>query len=142
MKKHALIILFLLAFLSANAQSANEKSEVLKHCTDLVELQPYFQINGNNLQQLFVMDCCNKFDDVSGLSKFGNPLIFVDKKGVVDGGIDAYLQFYIFEINVDNARLDFKLIRKNADPKIVQVKLELVKQNNIWVLLESKIEEK
>ncbi|MEZ0007036.1 hypothetical protein ABH942_002414 [Flavobacterium sp. 28YEA47A] len=134
MRKLSLILLMvILCFSHAYAQSPDDQIKVLQKCIDLKELQGY--LPGKSIQPLYVMQHGVSFDKDIKVSKNGKPVVFLSKQEVKSQHLQAYLLFWTFEINEKTARVSFVYnYDQNQSPKTVRADLELSKQGSEWTV--------
>jgi hypothetical protein len=141
--KRMLYVIFFVCFVSTGfSQSQQDQEEVLQLCIELQELQPFLVGNdGAQLSQLYIKSCEALQTKTTSINKFGNPIRFVDKVELKALHINSYIDFYIFEVLTDKARIDFTFSSDLDTPKFWAY-MELEKNGDSWEITKLKSEER
>jgi len=142
MKKLFLLVgLFLVYSVRLVAQSQSDQALILQKCIDLPELQQSYPLDADGtITQIYVMQHGVSFPVDIKVTKSGKPLAFVSKSDINDQHIESYFLFWTFDIVNDQAHVQFTYNSSKNEKKSTIVELNLQKENNIWTILNSKIE--
>ncbi len=142
MKRH-LLVFFLVSLVTVGySQTQQDQADILQICFEIPELQPFLMgANGSPLAQLYVKSCNSIQDYGLTVNKFGNPVRFVDKVELSALSDKSHIDFFIFEVMADKARVDFTFSSDSSEPKFWAY-LELEKNGTTWEITQLKSEER
>ncbi len=139
MKKNKKLFLTICLVISATSflfsQTLNDQALVLQKCFDIGQLQAYYpQYANNSYQQLHVLQFPVTFPANLGVSKFGQPILFLTRAQVFASNPDAFFSFMTFSITGNTASVvfDFNYNRLSVSPSSVNVTVNLEKISNSW----------
>ena len=145
MKSFLLIFAILLGPVCSRAQNTADMTVILQKCIDLPELQKYYPVDNAGIpEQLCILQHGVSFPINIKVSKFGKPILFMDKKQLHDNEDTSYLLFWTFKTDQNFAQVDFTYHFISADnlPQRQKVNLELQKTNETWTVSKTKIEDR
>jgi hypothetical protein len=123
------------------AQPDNDMSVLLQKTVDLSELQQYYPKNpDNSVKPLVIMQHGVSFPTNISVLHHSNPLVFKSKADIV--GEPAYFLFWTFQIEPNNARVEFTYsynVGTNA-PQAQKASLTLLKSGGFWDIVNIQIE--
>ncbi len=130
-----LMVLLLFAGFSAQAQTDQDKKEVMQLCLDLPGLQPYF--HADQAGRLPVIIKNNGKVPQASLIKFEQAVLFMTPEDIDAKGIQTALEFMRFEVTAESATV---MYRYNIEGLMVTVLMKKVK--GIWSVTDSKLVER
>ena len=143
MRKLYMFIFFVFISICSIGQTRNDQALILQKCIDLPELQlSYPVVADGTISQIYVMQHGVSFPVDIKVTKSGKPLAFVSKSDINDRQIESYFLFWTFDIVNDQAHVQFTYNSSKNEKKATIVELNLQKENNVWTIVNSKIEER
>jgi hypothetical protein len=139
-KKFVILLLVLSATTYARGGTLANQTAVIQKCIDLPELQQYLVENSSN--QFVILKHGVDFQENMQISKFGKPVLFLDKLELAAANPEAYIVFYILDVSSDKARIDCTYRRKNGTPENIRFYLEMSLEAGNWVVTKKTIQEK
>ncbi|MBI3239200.1 MAG: hypothetical protein HYZ43_10225 [Flavobacteriia bacterium] len=130
-----LMVLLLFVGLSAQAQTDQDKKEVMQLCLDLPALQPYF--HAEKPERLPIIVESNGKVPQASLSKFGKPVVYLTPDEIEAKGTVAVVEFMRFEIAPESATI---MYRYNAEGLMITALLK--KTKGVWSVTDSKLVER
>ena len=143
MRKLYMFIFFVFISICSIGQTRNDQALILQKCIDLPELQQSYPVAADGtISQINVLQHGISFPVDIEVSKSGMPLAFVSKSDINDRHIESFFLFWTFDIVNDQARVQFTYNNSKIEKKATIVELNLQKENNVWTIVNSKIEER
>ncbi|MES2555896.1 MAG: hypothetical protein V4604_07090 [Bacteroidota bacterium] len=130
-----LMVLLLFVGLSAQAQTDQDKKEIMQLCLDLPALQPYF--HSEQPERLPIIIKSNGKVPQASLSKFGKPVVYMSPDDIDAKGTQTALEFMRFEVTAESATI---MYRYNIEGLMVTVLLK--KAKGVWAVTDSKLVER
>ncbi|ASS49708.1 MAG: hypothetical protein A3D31_09010 [Candidatus Fluviicola riflensis] len=130
-----LMVLLLFAGLSVQAQTDQDKKEVMQLCLDLPALQPYFHTEQPERLPIIIKNN-GKISPIS-LNKFGKPVVYMSPDDIDAKGTLTALEFMRFEVTTESATI---MLRYNIEGLMVTILLKKVK--GVWTVTDSKLVER
>ncbi|MDH4473002.1 MAG: hypothetical protein QE487_10385 [Fluviicola sp.] len=130
-----LMVLLLFVGLSAQAQTDQDKKEVMQLCLDLPALQPYF--HAEKPERLPIVIESNGKVPQAALMKFEKSVVYMTPDEIEAKGNIAAVEFMRFEIAAESATI---MYRYNAEGLMITVLLKKVK--GVWSISDSKLVER
>lgn len=130
-----LMVFLMFAGLSAQAQTDQDKKEVMQLCLDLPALQSYFHADQSGRLPVIIKNN-GKAPQVS-ITKFEQPVVYMSTEDLEAKGTQTALEFMRFEVTAESATIMF---RYNIEELMVTILLKKVK--GVWTITDSKLVER
>jgi hypothetical protein len=142
MKKLILSMAMLLLLCIAQAQNTDQ-SRIVQLCVDLSELQPHYPSNPDGtMKAVHVMHRDVVLPPDNGVTKFGQPLVLMQRDQIVNNQIGTFLMFH--EMNIAGSLATVKLgfvYGSLSDPHLMNISLSLTKSGEKWSISSTTIDQ-
>lgn len=143
MNKILLTFLLISACFITHASEQTETEAIIQKCIDMPEFQEFFPRDHNgNFIPVHIMQYPMRFEQGLAIKKFGAPPVLMSREEIYDNNVDAY---FLFE-KVENsgregwARFTFYHDFSSENKHGMHLYVELLKENDKWVIQQSEIQ--
>jgi hypothetical protein len=141
MKRYLLIFALMLGVVCSFAQSKTDQAAVLQKIIDLTDLQQYYPKSPDGIdEKVYIVQQPVAFPAGIQLSKFGQPVQFIDNAGILDNLSVAYFVFQTFTITGNTADVTFDFYYTYTTNKaLFQCSALLNKNDDTWTISNAKL---
>ena len=139
-KLRGLLIIFMMSLfpLAALCQQPSDQDLVIQKCIDMNEIQGFFPKKADNTyKHVYILQFPIMFEGNSSVTKFGQPVSFLERSELNGIAPDAYISFQKLNIkdNTAEAVFNFSYNRFAAEPHVVTMNLNLQKNAGQWTII-------
>lgn len=135
-----LLIIFMMSLfpLTAFCQQPSDQDLVIQKCIDMNEIQAFFPKKADNTyKHVYVLQFPIKFKSQPALTKFGQPISFLERPELNGEHPDAYINFQKFNISGNTADVvfNFSYDRFTTAPHLETLNVQLEKTGVEWTIV-------
>jgi len=141
MKRYLFIFALLLGAVCSWGQSTSDQAKILQKIIDLPDLQQYYPMSPERIhEKVYIVQQPVAFPAGIQLSKFGQPVQFIDNAEILDKLSVAYFVFQTFTITGNTADVIFDFYYTYTTNKaLFQCSALLYKTDDTWSISNAKL---